>query len=473
MSFLTDWLRDKFTFGPRLTPEQAFTQRIMEEKRRGQERLRAGHGGIGGKLWFLPYADSRTGETERMRAEYRLMLRDPTVKQALLSKVFGVGILDASVQPADETRPGDKDAADFVTHALKRVYGGILGATEAIVLPGLIDGYSLAEKVWCVEDREGRHKNKIIGQALKSKDPQTYRLIGDEYNNVTGIRGMLYNSGETYPVEDFVLWRHTPLYSSPYGTSDLRAAYRAFWMIDTSWKLRMIHLEKWSTPYIVGKYKELGDKAGLEAELEVAKGQSFITIPDTAAVEALSLAVSGTADYQSAIQDLQHEIMLGITGAFLQAMEGVNTGARSIGEVHASTAELLIWYLAQSLCNCLNEQWVPDLIRYNFAPGTGLPTITLGGINDADMVASTQVDEALQRMGLPLSKKELYKKYSRTEPTDEADMLAPPLPTMPPGPGFTEAEPAVVPAKPQYMEHATKLIMERLTGSNGYVNGAA
>lgn len=432
-----------------------------------RQKIRSAHGSIANKIWFLPYIDSVVGETAIMRAAYRQMMRDPTVKAALLSKLFSVASLDVSVNPASDS-PGDVRAADFVSHCLTRVHGGLRGIAESILLPGLVEGYSLCEKVWALEDRSGPWKGKVICKDLKAKDPDTYTLEGDAYKNVTTILAGAYNAYEEFDVRDFVLYRHLSMYSNATGMPDLRAAYRAYWMIDTAWKLRSIFLEKWATPYLVGKYKDPGDENDLRLSLEEAKGQNFVTVPDTVMIEAVDLSVKGTADFRDAILDLQHEVMLGITGAFLQAMEGVKTGARSIGEVHQSTAELLIWHLAKSLSDILQEQLVPDLIDFNFVPGTGYPSLELGGINDADLLISTQVDEALQRMGLRLSEKDSYKRYRRSKPLDETDVLMPAMPAAP----VPFMEPPAEPKEDKYRDFALKLLEGRLGGYNGHGSNA-
>jgi len=41
----------------------------------------------GKKILFLPLQDSYTMETQKMRDTYRLMLREPTVKAGLLTKL--------------------------------------------------------------------------------------------------------------------------------------------------------------------------------------------------------------------------------------------------------------------------------------------------------------------------------------------------------------------------------------------------
>lgn len=412
------WLRDTLT--PWLGP--ALSRRRPPADRMGREKVAALS--TVGNVWFLPYLDTLTGETQAMRMAYRLMLRDPTVKAALYSKLFGVASLDLQVTP-DGDGPRAKKVARFVKYAIERQQGGVRGMVETILVGALIEGFSVGEKVWAYYEH-GEWRGQYGLKALKGKNPDVYRPAVDEFLNlrcVEAIRG----PAETYPAELFVHCKHLPIYEHPFGMSDLRAAYRAYWLIDTSWKLRAIHLEKYTSPLLKGEYTVATDKPALESALEQAKARTWLTIPEGAKVEALDLANRGPADYRDAIKDMQHEIMLGITGAILQAMEGNVTGARSIGEVHKSSAELIVWYLADLACDTANWQLVPDLVDLNFA-GAGRPLIGLGGVNDADLEPSLKVDMGLQQMGLALSRKEVYQRYNRQLPEDDGDRLEPPAP---------------------------------------------
>jgi hypothetical protein len=71
-------------------------------------RIEAG----GKKIYFLPLVDSYTEETQKMRDAYRVMLREPAVKAALLTKILGVAHLDLKVTPASD-RPLDRLASDI------------------------------------------------------------------------------------------------------------------------------------------------------------------------------------------------------------------------------------------------------------------------------------------------------------------------------------------------------------------------
>lgn len=397
----------------------------------GAERIATRLAGLAGQIRFLPFQESVTGETPAQRKAYRVMFKDPTVKAAILDKVLSVAALDLSVNPGDEG-PRDKDAADLGLHVINRTAGGEYGLTglpaivESVILPGLIDGFSVCEKVWDVESH-GKWSGKAILKWLKAKDTdRDLNLEVDNHNNITAIIGIGINSSNRWPPQAFVIWKHLSVFDNPGGMSDLRAAYKAYWIRDVAWKLRAIHLEKYTSPMLKGTYTDAGtQKAELEEALERAKAATWISVPQGALVEAFEISQKGTADFKAAIDDLNHEIFLGISGAVLQALEGSTTDGRGNSQVHKSTADIRKWHIRACVESVINSQILPDAIDLNMV-GVSYPMASLGGVNDSEMQTSLAVDVGLSRdLQLPLSRKDLYKRYGRPEPLDTNDTLEP------------------------------------------------
>jgi len=371
---------------------------------------------------LLPWYDELPGDPHQWRAIVRKMLCEPTVKAALLQKLAAVASLDLQVAPADPERSADRQAARFVHDVLTQFAGGLRKICEAILLPALLDGYSVAEKVWALQ-REGVWAGKIILRDLKAKDPTWFRLETDSFCNIMAVTSA--DGRQRFDPRDFVILRYLPVYENPFGMSDLLAAYRAWWTLDTAWKLRMLALERFSQPLLIGRYPAYrGDwQTPLEQALREARQAGYITLPEGVEIVPLTLAGRNAEDFAQAVRDLRHEIYLSITGALLHGLEGVRTGARSLGEVHRSTAELLIWHLAQLVADALNTQLVPDLVRLNFARAQ-LPRVQLVGVNDRELLASLQIDRGLLELGLPMSRQALYLRYGRQAPFEPADRLS-------------------------------------------------
>ncbi len=371
---------------------------------------------------FLPLQESYTAETEEMRRTYPIMLKEPHVKSALLSKVFAVASLDIQVQAGGD-RGVDRDAADFVKYALKASKGGTREIVKKILMGGLIAGFSVSDKLRAPVKR-GRWAGKWGLKELKSKDPENIQLLGDEFRNITGVRDR--RTQDEFHPSNFVIFQHLSLYENATGMSDLRAAYRAFWLKNTAWQLRAIGMERYGLPIMKGTYVPSDDaqRVELEAKLPLLRSQSWINLPEGAKVEALDIASRSQADFASAIADLNEEIVIGITGAFLQMLGGQVTDGRGDSKVHRGNAELLQWELAAAVGDIVTDQIVPDLVDPNFE-GAERPIVTFGGVNDNEMAASITIDQGLLNMQVPLSKAEVYQRYGRQEPTDDDDKLMP------------------------------------------------
>ncbi len=400
-----------------------------------KEKLKQVISSQGHHVRFLPYADRYTEETDEIRKAYPVMLRDPYIKQALYTKVFGVASLDLQMHSASKSSR-DKEIAEFAKHCIQKCRGGSRRAIMSIAIPGAIFGYSVTEINLRKPTSRGQFGQKITIESLKSKDVNKVQLEGDEFGNISGVRDKITN--QFYHASNFLIYSHMPLFETPTGISDFRAAYRAYWLADTAWQLRAIGLERYGLPVIKGTYRTDAEQFALEQSLPNLRSQGWITVPEGALVEAMDIAARGTTDFESAIRDLREEMVLAIAGAILQMLTTTGTAEmRGSADVQKGTFELLQWYLAQESADVLNDQLFPQLIDLNYR-GADYPTCTFGGVNDGAMKDSITVDQFFLQSNLPLSKEEMYEKYGRQQPLSEDDAVTSPQaqqPQMPFGGG--------------------------------------
>lgn len=415
------------TLGQPLIQTQADT---VESAERRRNRVTTGKSATG--RYVLPsLTDTFTGETAAHRAAYKKMLAEPSVKAALLSKILSVAPLDLVVTPEDPENRKERDAAEFIRWSLLNVGRGEQGQPVGIShmllnlsVPKMIDGYVIAHKRYAPVT-SGKWSGRYGLADCIAKPTDAYDLEVDEFGRLQQIVGRSHNGGETFDPSGFVYGRFLPLWGNPRGMSDLRAAYRAYVLKDLAWKLRAIYQEKFAVGTLKGTYASDDQQALLEEAMRNFRGGTWIAVPEGVLLEAIQISTRGDADYAAAIRDLDREVFVGVTGAFLQAIEGATTGARATGEVHRSTSELMQWYVAEDLAGDINSQIVPDLVGFNFAGGVTLPTVSFGGVNDADLLPSLQLDEGLQRLGYKLSRKEAGQRYKRAWASDAADEMVP------------------------------------------------
>ncbi len=419
------------------------------------EKVRGGPKGVTLPA-FLPWFDAVDGETAQIRAAYRPMFADSHVKTAFLGKILAVASLDLKVLPADKKSKRDRDVAEFVKWSLtERLADGIPGLVWSVLSGGLIDGFSVCEKVIKHETR-GKYSGKYVLSELKPKDVgRDLVLQTDDRRNVVGLLGLRYNGGEEFHPADFLIYRHLSLYGSPVGTSDFRAAYRPYWIKDTAWKLRALAMERRASPLLFGTYKVASTKASLDAVLSTANSRGWISAPEDAKLSAIDIAGGADGTFDAAIKALAHEIFLAIQGAILQSLEGSTTDGRGNSQVHRQTADQLVWHLAAALQSLLNNHdggLVRDIVDLNYVVQE-YPRALLTAVDVGELAEEWKIDQGLLQAGLKLSKEELYERYGRQRPEEEDDTLEGAKPQQPPpGGGMPFADDQVslltAPAKP-------------------------
>lgn len=413
---------------------------------------------------FLPYFDEQqtAGETLAMRFAYRFMLADPFVKSALLGKLLSVMSTELQVRPPKKFKndPRHQMIAEFVEWNLTDgLAGGVPSLCWAILSGGCIDGLSVSEKVWDVEDT-GQWRGKRVLSDLKPKDVNQDLVVNiDEFKNITSIRGLRYNGGEEFDVHDFVIYAHLPLFGNPTGMSDFRAAYGAYWIRDTVKKLRGMGAERYAFPTVIGEYPEASKKQALDLALSKMRSQTWATVPAGVKITVLDLAGSGPDKLQNLDRDLREEIVTGIQGSIAQTMMGGENQQRGNSETQETKGNLFGWHLSAAVVHLLNARkngLIRDLVDRNFADVQEYPKAIFGGVDEGEAKESLDIDKGLKEMGYePADIEEMQERYGRklVKVQQPGGGVGPDGQPLPPGAGPTPpgapptpgAEPPAVP----------------------------
>ena len=372
---------------------------------------------------------------------YQDMRREPYIKAALNIKKLSVARQRSRILPASAS-PRDREIAEFVQWTLDN-----MDTTTDTLLWGLLDfvdiGYSINEMNFQIIER-GRWAGKIGFKSIKSKDPYVYSFRitphGDVaavvqrfggVHNPQAIRDAAARGGEILGVRvndhgqnefdprKFMICSFMPLYTNPYGSSDLRAAYRAFFIKDWAWKFRAIFMEKWGMPPIVGKFPNGTSEARrkqLEEVLDSIQNDTVLTIPEDLEIEVIKMFQEGrTTEFEKAIADLNKEALVGIMGSFLAVEEGKRTGARAQGQVHLSVVKLFIEHLTRVVSDCLNKSLVKTIVDLNFDTDV-YPKHAFEVSRAQELMIEAELDKVLLDMGMQLDSQYMYNKYERPVP---------------------------------------------------------
>jgi hypothetical protein len=353
-----------------------------------------------------------------MRYAYRRMLADPTIKASFCAKIFSVMAQDLVVGPPKWLKKDARsiEIAEFVEWNLTAgTVEGVPGLVWDILSGGLIDGFSVSEKVWGEPEIKGRWRGKRRLAALKAKDVyQDLVLEIDEFKNIVGVKGLRYNAGQTFDPADFVIYSHLGLFENPTGMSDFRAVYGKWWLLDTVWKLRAIACDKRSMPIMVGHWKDVSQQRTLEASLSRVRYQNWITAPEEAKIEALNIAGQADQIFKDTIRDLKEDIVTGLKGAILTQM--TSSDQRGDSQVHEGTSNAFEWYLSAAVLNVLNGHesgLIRHIVDVNYQGVGDYPRASFGGIDDAELKESLNIDRTLWDMGWPLDQDEMETRYGR------------------------------------------------------------
>ena len=403
----------------RITPEDRSRMRAL-----GELLANSYHQG---QFRKMPWPDNFNKETPEIRRAYREMLRDGTIRSAFYSKILSVASLDVQVMPSDDS-PAAQRVADFVKWNLTQSnLGGFPKIVRSILEGGCSEGYSLCEPRIDIQ-RRGKYRLMYTLQKFKGKDSKLYDLEVDNFDEITSVYVKATN--RRVNPDRFVIWSYLSMFESVIGSSDFRACYREFLIIDVAMKMAAIDVERFVLPMMKGTYKESDQKELMEEALRTARSLGFAALPDGATIEALQLATAGPDRIDARIKMCQANVFTCMTGASLQAMEGQKTGSLAQGRVHQNQSQLPVWFLANEVAEVLKSQLVPTLVDLNFGDETDLPQVVVSGVDDAATTGFADLVEKAQRMGLKPSRKDVAKRLGIQEAqTPEDELVASPAST--------------------------------------------
>lgn len=310
---------------------------------------------------------------------YRKMQGDPQVKACLATKKFAVLSRGWDIQAAS-TSADDQAIAQFVRQALTQMRGTLLDALYD-VLDALALGVSLVEINWVL-----RADGKIGLHSLKAKDPALFQFECDPFLNLTGLRG---DMGGVYPLDKFLVYTYMPAYENPWGQSDLRAAYRPWFVKEQLLRWWAKYMEKFGMPTVRGTYasgKGYSKKQQMEFLSLVAAihNESAVVVPDDLQIALLEATRGAEAGFEQAISYLDRAIAKSILGQTLTSDSTSGTNTNALGQIHMDVLGFYLQKLQRDLEQAVvNAQLIDRLVACNFGPDAARPTFHLGALDDS------------------------------------------------------------------------------------------
>ena len=246
-------------------------------------------------------------------------------------------------------------------------------------------GFSLSEKVF-----KHRPDGKLTIKSLKTRHPGSWLIHTDDYSNVTRYEQRNQKQSIDVNPKALIHYINRARFRNPYGTSDLRAAYPAYFVKKQIIKFYSIFMEKAASPTPVARYDKAAPQAAVDAiyaAIKKLQTKTAIAIPKEIEIEFLEAKGSGDV-YQKAINIFNMFIGRALMIPDLLGFQGSETsgGSYSLGKDQIQILFKHIHKRRTTVEKIINKEFVQPLVFYNFGFVENYPKFKLKPIQDEQLV---------------------------------------------------------------------------------------
>lgn len=343
-------------------------------------------------ILFGSYDDVASFNPDRVTInDYNLML-DRYGKAATLEKVLTLPIRSAPI--SIQRGPASTAVTDWVAEALLAPAnnGGMTTPMRTVVaqaLGAIVHRKAYFEKVFT--ERDG----KIAYDKIAYRPASTCRILRDPHNAAfQGFAQIPYRLDEVEEVKiaanRALVYIHGQHRNPLEGHSDFNIAY---WCYQTSLKIKFLwfsFLETQALPRTVVKNSDAQEAIKVAKKVATLRQNGVIGVSKENDIEALQSEGRGGAQFVEALRWLDSEASGSVLAGFtdLGAAAAGGTGSFALSKDQTDFFLMSDQAKAAELQDTFNQYLVPDLVRYNFGPGTPSPLFEFGPIVQDDMAQS-------------------------------------------------------------------------------------
>ncbi len=318
---------------------------------------------------------------------YEEMAKDDQVSVCLQLKkdlILGDG---GMFVPGEE---GQDDIIEDLENAFNEEYEGDFDNDLEEILTGYDFGFSLTEKIFKLRD-----DNSLGIKHLRTRHPNSWRLHQDVKGNVTDFQQITVEGDKSIDPKSLIHYVNNPKFQNPYGNSDLRTAYNAWFTKRQVIKYFAIFLEKGASPIPVGRFDKNAPQAAIDKLFESLKKfatKTALVIPKEIEVQFLEAKNNGEA-YTKALHFFNMIIGRSLFVPDLLGFTGSETGGGSLalGKEQMGLFFKHIVRRRRNLELIINRELVKPLIIYNHGIIDDPPVFKFKPLNDLDALELAKV----------------------------------------------------------------------------------
>jgi len=345
---------------------------------------------------------AETGYTSDLFCLYRDLMASDSHAQTEFAKRKLAVLGDAmEIAPDDLENPQDEATADAIKAQVKGVKGWLWGLSH--MLDGTLWPVSVIEKVFRAEgsgyvlDRLVPVPHQLLTfknghLQILAQDPQTHGVTGTAFdpdpNRYIIHRGHLLTMPDNWggPMRSIVFW----------------------WLLSAmsrEWWARF--LDKFGTPFLVGRYDQADDKSRqiLERAFRLSQKLGGLVISKDTEVE-IKQAVSGVSGggvaFEKFLAICQREKSKLILGQTLSAQADPTGLGSGTSNAHESVRDDIRQFDAAMLSQTLRDQLFTQMVQINNLTGT-VPSVQFGGVSPAEIGATSTLLKDLKLADLEVA----------------------------------------------------------------------
>lgn len=335
-----------------------------------------------------PYNPDKLWQKSGDYSIYEEMLEDDQV--SICSKLKKDLILGPGFEIVADGDDDQEDAIEFITKMFESdIDGQFLNRLEEML--NCYDfGFSLTEKVF------QKKENGFVGlKSLKTRHPNSWLIHQDDHGNIIKFEQRSSQGDIDVPAKSLIHMIANEKFQNPYGISDLRTCYNAWFSKRQVIRYYGIFLEKAASPIPVGKVEKSTSQAIRDKILTILKNfqtKTAIVIPKEMEVEFLEAKSAGEA-YSKAINIFNMFIGRSLFVPDLLGLTGSETGGGSfsLGKEQIKIFFMHIYRRRAYLEAIVQKHFIEPICKYNFGEMEYYPRFKLKALDDMEAVELSKV----------------------------------------------------------------------------------
>ena len=258
------------------------------------------------------------------------------------------------------------------------------------IITAYIYGFSLSEKVF-----KYRPDGSLTLKSLKTRHPATWLIHTDDFGNVSKYEQQGTSKNKAIEPKSLIHYVVNRRFQNPYGTSDLRPAYAAWFTKRQIVRYYAIFLEKASSPTPVARYDKNAPQSAvndIHNAIKSFQAKTALTIPKEIEIEFLESKSNGEA-YEKAINIFNMFIGRSLFVPDLLGLHGAPTGGGSfaLGTEQINLFMKHINRRRRSLEELINKEIIWPIVFHNWGYVDNYPTFKFKPISDVEATEAAKV----------------------------------------------------------------------------------